>query len=325
MKQKLRDLPIARKLGLLLALNTTIAVVAIALVFSVGTAITRYQDARSQLVALSEVMGETSRAALAFSDQDGARAVLQALRARLDISQATLTDRRGAVFVDVGFDAGHDHTGTALEQLVNGVFPTTMVVTHTIVDDGVAIGRIELVAHLFHIWLGLLKSLGLMVVIGVALSALAVYFGMRLRSIVVDPILGLARVSHQVSVRQDYGIRAIKAGSDEIGTLVDDFNHMLSEIEHRDEALRRGTRQPGVQGRAAHRRSATGGGRGPSGQPREVRVSVDRQSRIAHAADRHLRRHRPAFGRGHGSAAWRGAGFAADRAEEQPAPVAAHQ
>ena len=33
MRQKLRDLPIARKLGLLLAFNTTIAVVAIALVF----------------------------------------------------------------------------------------------------------------------------------------------------------------------------------------------------------------------------------------------------------------------------------------------------
>ena len=74
MRQKLRDLPIARKLGLLLAFNTTIAVVAIALVFSIGTAITRYQEARDQLVALSEVMGETSRAALAFNDQDGARA-----------------------------------------------------------------------------------------------------------------------------------------------------------------------------------------------------------------------------------------------------------
>lgn len=237
MKSRLRDLPIARKLGLLLAFNTTLAVVAIALVFSIGTAITRYQEARDQLNALSAVMGETSRAALAFDDRDGARAVLEALRAKLEISQATLTDRRGVVFSDVNFATGHDHFGTLLERLVNGVFPATMAVSHTIVDEGVAIGRIELEAHLFHIWLGLLKSLGLMVVIGVALSSLAVHFGMRLRSIVVDPILGLARASHRVSIEQDYTIRAVKTGRDEIGALVDDFNHMLAEIQTRDGAL----------------------------------------------------------------------------------------
>ena len=62
-----RDVWLGAKLGLLLAFNTTIAVVAIALVFSLGTAISRHQDARSQLLALSEVMGETSRAALACS------------------------------------------------------------------------------------------------------------------------------------------------------------------------------------------------------------------------------------------------------------------
>jgi signal transduction histidine kinase/DNA-binding response OmpR family regulator len=238
MRHMLRNLPIARKLGLLLAFNTTIAVVAIALVFSLGTAISRYQDARNQLLALSEVMGETSRAALAFNDKDGARAVLMALRARLEISQATLTDRRGAVFTDLQFDATHPHVGSLGERVVYRLFPATMAVSHTIVDDGVPIGRIELVAHLYHIWLGLLKSLGGMVVIGVALSALAAHFGMRLRSIVVDPILGLAKASYRVSTEQDYSIRAVKTGEDEVGLLVDDFNRMLAEIQQRDEALK---------------------------------------------------------------------------------------
>ncbi len=238
MRQQLRDLPMARKLGLLLAFNTTIAVVAIALVFSLGTAISRHQDARSQLLALSEVMGETSRAALAFNDREGARVVLEALRARLEISRATLTDRRGAVFMDLEFNAEHAHAGTLGERLVYSVFPATMVVSHTIVDEGVAIGRIELESHLYHIWLGLIKSLVLMVVIGVALSALAAHFGMRLRSIVVDPILGLAQASYRVTTEQDYSIRAVKTGEDEVGLLVDDFNRMLAEIQQRDEALK---------------------------------------------------------------------------------------
>lgn len=237
MRQNLRDLPMARKLGLLLAFNTTLAVVAIALVFSLGTAISRYQDARNQLLALSQVMGETSRAALAFNDQEGARVVLEALRARTEISRATLTDRRGAVFMDLAFDTDHEHGESLTERLVFGFFPSHISVSHTIVDEGIAIGRIELVGHLHQIWLGLLKSLGLMVVIGVALAALAAYFGMRLRSIVVDPILGLARASHRVSAEKNYAIRATKTGNDEVGRLVDDFNRMLQEIQQRDEAL----------------------------------------------------------------------------------------
>lgn len=238
MKQKLRDLPIARKLGLLLAFNTTIAVLSIALVFSLGTAVSRYQDARSQLLALSEVMGETSRAALAFKDQEGARAVLEALRERMAISRATLTDRRGAVFMNLEFAPAHDHDEPLPVRLALSLFPADITVSHNIVDEGVAIGRIELVGHLHQIWLGLIKSLGLMVVIGVALSVLALHFGMRLRSLVVDPIVGLARTSHRVSAEQDYAIRAVKIGDDEVGRLVDDFNRMLAEIEQRDEALK---------------------------------------------------------------------------------------
>ena len=49
-----------------------------------------------------------------------------------------------------------------------------------------------------------LKSQALMAMVALLLAAVAVYFGMRLRSIVTDPILGLAQVSTRVSREQDY-------------------------------------------------------------------------------------------------------------------------
>ena len=49
-----RDFSIVRKLGLLLALNTLVAVLLIALVFGVGNAITRYHDAEKRLQALAQ-------------------------------------------------------------------------------------------------------------------------------------------------------------------------------------------------------------------------------------------------------------------------------
>jgi Flp pilus assembly pilin Flp len=85
-----RDLSIVRKLGLLLVLNTVLAVVMIAGVFTLGTAIARYQERSVQLLSLAQVVGENSRAALAFNDAEGARMTLLALRMQQDVVMAQL-------------------------------------------------------------------------------------------------------------------------------------------------------------------------------------------------------------------------------------------
>ncbi|MDM7949323.1 ATP-binding protein [Hydrogenophaga sp.] len=236
---KLRDLSIVRKLGLLLAFNTAIAVIAIALVFSVGTAVNRYQAAQEQLMAMANVIGENSRAALAFSDPESARKILLSLRNKLEIESARLTDSSGNEFATAIFSTAEGATKPLLEELTTLLFPDRLTVANRIQDGNNTVGGIELTAHLSNIWLDLMESLALMVLIAIALSALAVFFGLRMRRIVTDPILSLADVSHRVSRERDYSLRATKVGNDEIGALVDDFNRMLSEIEIRDEALRR--------------------------------------------------------------------------------------
>jgi signal transduction histidine kinase/DNA-binding response OmpR family regulator len=235
---KLRDLSIVRKLGLLLAFNTAIAVIAIALVFSVGTAVTRYQSAQEQLMAMADVIGENSRAALAFSDPESARKILLSLRNKLEIESARLTDSAGDEFAAASFSYEKGATPSPLEGATHFLFPDKLTVSNRIQDGNNTVGRIELTAHLSNIWLDLMESLALMVLLAIALSALAVFFGLRMRRIVTDPILSLANVSHRVSRERDYSLRAKKTGNDEIGALVDDFNRMLSEIETRDEALR---------------------------------------------------------------------------------------
>ena len=42
-----------------------------------------------------------------------------------------------------------------------------------------------------------------------------------------------------VSANKNYEVRAVKSYADEIGSLIDGFNTMLSDIQHRDTALRR--------------------------------------------------------------------------------------
>ena len=51
------------------------------------------------------------------------------------------------------------------------------------------------------------------------------------------PILELAQTMTTVSQRQDYTVRAVNGGDDELGDLISCFNDMLIQIERRDEAL----------------------------------------------------------------------------------------
>ncbi len=49
----------------------------------------------------------------------------------------------------------------------------------------------------------------------------------------------LADAMRTVKAEQRYDIRAAKSQDDEVGTLIDGFNDMLSEVEDRDQKLRR--------------------------------------------------------------------------------------
>jgi signal transduction histidine kinase/DNA-binding response OmpR family regulator len=235
---KWRDWSIARKLGLLLAMSSAVAVLLVATVFSIGTGMGRYTEAQEQVEALAGMVGENSRAALAFNDPESARRTLQALHAKEEVAYAVLTDAQGNEFASAAFPRDDDGQYRALEWLIKQVSPATFTVSQPILDGSASMGRIELTVRLSAIWEELFKGLSLMTLVAVALSSLAVFFGMRLHHVVSGPILELASVSHRVSSAQDYSIRARKVSNDEIGLLVDDFNRMLAEIEIRDEALR---------------------------------------------------------------------------------------
>ena len=53
-----------------------------------------------------------------------------------------------------------------------------------------------------------------------------------------DQLLDLAHAANAISKRKDYSIRAVRHSDDEIGILVDTFNHMIMQIEMRDQQLK---------------------------------------------------------------------------------------
>jgi len=80
------------------------------------------------------------------------------------------------------------------------------------------------------------RSLLLLLLIGAALIAVSFALALRLQRYISGPILNLARLTSQVSTRNDFTLRAPVQGEDEIARLARGFNHMLDVIGEREQA-----------------------------------------------------------------------------------------
>jgi signal transduction histidine kinase/ActR/RegA family two-component response regulator len=90
-------------------------------------------------------------------------------------------------------------------------------------------------------------------------GVLAWFVSSRLQGLVSGPILALEQTMRKVSVEKNYAARAVKTSGDETGRLIDGFNTMLAEIQHRDKALQRAntdlkTRRHELEDEIVHRK-----------------------------------------------------------------------
>jgi signal transduction histidine kinase len=105
-------------------------------------------------------------------------------------------------------------------------------------EDGGHIGTLVLLSDLEEENRRLLRYavIGLVVLL---LSVGLVYLvSTRVQRLISDPILSLSQTASTVTLTRDFGVRAPPGNEDEVGTLIDAFNGMLDQIEHRDEDLR---------------------------------------------------------------------------------------
>ncbi len=237
MAVSLRDLPIKRKLMLVILLTSSFAL------FLMGTALIIYERVTFRralavnIGVLAQIVGSNSTAALAFDDPKNAREILAALAAEHQITAAAIYDQKGRIFASFP------------ERVPLGQFPEQpgvdghrfdrahLVMFQPISQNGARLGTIYLQADLgqlysrFSVYGGLL----LLVIACSFLGAMAISAILQQR--ISLPILELAKVATAVSERHDYSVRGTKHGADEIGQLTDAFNEMLARIGESNAAL----------------------------------------------------------------------------------------
>ena len=221
-------------------ITSTTAVLLACLGFVISDQVSLRNRLSDDLLTLAQVVGSNSTVALMFGDDEGAREVLSALRAKPSIVAAGIYTEGGESFARYEPNAsisipkvllpdGFHHRGSRLELFYGIPLGDKRVGTLYLASDSrdrnAMLKRYAIIAA------------------GIVLVALLFAFVLssKLQRNISEPIVELARVASLVSQHKNYSTRANFRGvrdEDEIHQLITGFNTMLAEIEQRDSSLR---------------------------------------------------------------------------------------
>jgi signal transduction histidine kinase len=237
-----RNVPIRRKLTILMALSSAVGLLIAGIVLIGYTGSTARNAAIRDLESAAQITADSVTAALIFRDVQTATALLATLRAKPDVDAACLYGAEGAEPARL-FAAyrARDVVDCPAPPGPPGVLQQVdrLEAVRAVEQDGERIGWLWLRQDLQP----LRHNLAVQIAITLAILALSLLISLAIawamQPALAEPILGLADVARRVSESGDYTQRAHKYGNDEVGHLVDDFNLMLDQIASRDREIER--------------------------------------------------------------------------------------
>src|SRR6202051_91518 len=234
------NLSIKRKLTLITMLTSSAALVLSALSFLIYDLVAfrhlLVQDLRTQ----AEIIGYNSAGAMEFKDVPAATATLTALTAKEDIVAAVLYGVDGKEFAH--YSRANDTFPKVLPPLAQDqgyrFYGGYLQAFHDVTLNREHLGTLFLQSDMGQSGLRAKRYGGILCIFVLISGTFALFVSSKLQRLISRPILHLEDSMREVSANKNYEVRATKSYGDEIGRLIDGFNTMLSEIQHRDGALR---------------------------------------------------------------------------------------
>ncbi len=231
-----REMSVRQKV---MAMNLFIGALAMAFA-TVTTLISNAVDfrraAREELSATTQIVAGSAGVPLAFNDRKAVEEVLRSLEPQKHIRAACIYTTEGKLFAQYVQDSPCPERMEAPGPELRNF---RIVANQPIRVANEAVGTVCVISDLSKFWTSLRHSalVLLMVICGSSLAGFVV--SQKLQRIVADPLRRLADATREVSATRNYSVRIPPTGKDEIGTLIIGFNHMLQQIEERDQELRR--------------------------------------------------------------------------------------
>jgi len=250
-----RRLPITKKVTALIVATATAALFVAILALGAMEAYSFRQQLVNRVSTLAEVTAVNAVAATEFQDAKVSNTLVNSLRTEPAIEIAQIFDSGGRALasysranpdstIATAERIGADHPlDAALHDILQSKTPRSVFhrshldVTAPVLLDGEAIGFVRIVASMDALYRTLAVFGWIALAISAAAMGIAYAVTLKLRSSITEPLMNLVGAMDHVSAHQDYEVRVKKTTDDEIGTLMDGFNGMLSQIKDRDERL----------------------------------------------------------------------------------------
>ena len=234
-----RELPIRQKLMVIIMVITGAALIlsAVGIMGSDSLLFRGYLE--RDIEGLARITAENTTAAISFDDPKAATDTLTALHARTHLIAACVYRKDGSLLANYA-RPGATRACPKPEDADHILFTASALIdSHPIILRNARIGTVVLAYDLGEIRERQRLYGGTVLGVLLTSSLIAFILSSRLRDTIAVPILELVRATNSVSANRDYGVRARKLSTDELGLLVDAFNEMLAGIQVRDSELRR--------------------------------------------------------------------------------------
>jgi PAS domain S-box-containing protein len=223
--------------------NKLILIILLVTIFAIGTGFgfvifdnikTFKEEMVTHTSMLAKLIGEYCVVSLDMDLKGTAKKELEKLHALPIITLAVLYDKEGKLFAVFNERELSDNMGLIMNTSPHHFFKGEFLhLFYPIMYEGEQYGTIYLKVSTQVLNQKIRGNLLTLSVVMLALVVLSYLIAMKLQRVISAPILKLASVSREISEHKDYSFRVEKKGKDEIGTLYDEFNNMLEQIEAR--------------------------------------------------------------------------------------------
>ncbi|AHZ71940.1 multi-sensor Signal transduction histidine kinase [Pseudomonas mandelii JR-1] len=240
LRQRLENLPVGQKLlAALLVLLITILLVANLTFISAAYYISQESMAPQALQTIGRLVSNPSLVADALKSPQSAERLLNELNSYSPLRAAALYDGKGERLAQLqhGEKLQLPERYRHIEAWQATEFRSNQIIT--LPRPGTAPGHLLLVASSelpMAFYTGTLTaSLGILIFSVLLWLVIA----RQIKRLITRPIHQLEELSRQVTREENYALRASRGNHDEIGSLAEAFNTMLSRIEAREQQLKR--------------------------------------------------------------------------------------
>ncbi len=235
---KFRNLTLKYKLTAIL-MATSVSMLAMACVWFIWFQHSGLKKAKVRdHETLADIIGHNCVVSLEFVEPDDSRESLNRLIEVPSVAFAAIYNEKDELFASYqkqGLPA--DFKVPNFQKSISAYEGEYLIVFKPIISQGEKVGTIGILATTNDLTQVLVNNMLIVIVFMLFASMAAGVISARVQSVISEPIMDLARITKEVSDRQDYSLRASRTSKDELGQLIDGFNEMLGQIQTRDTAL----------------------------------------------------------------------------------------